>query len=643
MTALRRPAGVDVAAAALLGAVLVPVLGSGSPPVATAFAAVGTLIDVAALLLVRTSPVGAIGAVTIATTVPGLDLGPGLLAWPLLALLVGLHGGNDAVLALAFTVSVAVSGWRHPAAVTVGFAATMLLVTVLFWALGRLRRTARERDERRHAMAEQARQAELVSAERRRIADELGAVVLADLRSLVELTGAVRPAAATGAAEPVLAELRQVSRRALAAMRRVVTVLRSAEVEPAPVPAAPSQRWWEPQPPSTSGVLLVVLGGVATVLVAGLELQPGRRPELDPLLPTLGLPVDRPVLLGLLAVQIAAVAWWRAAPVPALVVATAADGVLRMAGAANAIAQLGGFVLAYRVGVAVPARVSGPVVVAVAAATTAAHLLGDDPPSGGPPAADAALTAAGPLVLWGVGVLVRVSRQRRRRRRADEAAHRSRTNLADERRRVARELHDLVAHHVSAVAVQTSAARTGPAALDEALGHIEEGGRRIAEAVTGLADLAAPAVRSAPLTEAGVEELVAPVRAAGLPVTVLVAGEPAAGHGEADLFAQRIVVEALTNVLRHAGSSPTSVIVRHHPDEVEVEIRDSGVPPGHAPATTGAGLGLVGMRERTALLGGEVEAGPAGDGWIVRARLPRTRPPATTPPGRARENGAPTS
>lgn len=519
---------------------------------------VGTLVGVAALLLVRTSPVSAVVALTIATTVPGLDLGPGLLAWPLLALLVGLHGGDDAVLALAFTVSVVVSGWRHPASVTVGFAATMLLVTVLlvtvlFWALGRLRRTARERGERRHAATEQARQAELVSAERRRIADELGAVVLADLRTLVELTNAVRPAAATGVAEPVLAELRRVARRALAAMRRVVTVLRSAEVEPAPVPAAPPRRWWEPRPPSTSGLLLVVVGGVAMVLVAGLDLQPGRRPELDPLVPTLGLPVDRPALLCLLAVQVAAVAWWRTAPVPALVVATAADCVLRMAGAANAIAQLGGFVLAYRVGVAVPARVSGPVVVAVAAAATAAHLLGDDPPSGAPPAADAALTAAGPLVLWGIGVLVRVSTWRRRRRRADESARRARTNLADERLRVARELHDLVAHHVSAVAVQTSAARTGPAALSEALGHIEEGGRRIAEAAAGLSDLAPPAVRSAPLTEAGVEELVAPVRAAGLPVTVLVAGEPAAGPGEADLFAQRIVVEALTNVLRHAG------------------------------------------------------------------------------------------
>jgi signal transduction histidine kinase len=262
----------------------------------------------------------------------------------------------------------------------------------------------------------------------------------------------------------------------------------------------------------------------------------------------------------------------------------------------------------------------------VAAATTTAHLLGSDPRSGLPPALDAAVTAAAPLVLWSIGLLVRVVRRRTQRRRADEAARLARTNLADERLRIARELHDLVAHHVSAVAVQTSAARTGPAALATALEHIEEGGRRIADAVADLSDLAPPAVQAAPLTPEGVEELLAPTRAAGLPVTVQIDGEPAGDPGEADLFAQRIVVEALTNVLRHAGVSPTTLVVRHGPDELSVEVRDSGVVPGHVAATTGSGLGLVGMRERTALLGGHAEAGSDRDGWVVRARLPRSRP-----------------
>jgi signal transduction histidine kinase len=90
------------------------------------------------------------------------------------------------------------------------------------------------------------------------------------------------------------------------------------------------------------------------------------------------------------------------------------------------------------------------------------------------------------------------------------------------------------------------------------------------------------------------------------------------------------VVEALTNVLRHAGRSATRLVVRHRPGEVVVEVRDSGVLPGHQTVTRGSGLGLVGMRERAALLGGAAEAGPDGQaGWVVRARLPRTLPAVT--------------
>lgn len=117
-------------------------------------------------------------------------------------------------------------------------------------------------------------------------------------------------------------------------------------------------------------------------------------------------------------------------------------------------------------------------------------------------------------------------------------------------------------------------------------------------------------------------------------MTAEVEGEPAAEPGEADLFAHRIVVEALTNVLRHAGPSATRLRVQHRPQEVVVEVRDSGVLPGHRTVTRGSGLGLVGVRERAALLGGAAEAGPDAEaGWVVRARLPR-------PGGGAHSNGA---
>jgi signal transduction histidine kinase len=107
-------------------------------------------------------------------------------------------------------------------------------------------------------------------------------------------------------------------------------------------------------------------------------------------------------------------------------------------------------------------------------------------------------------------VLVRWARGHAERRRAERAAQRSRARLGDERLGIARELHDLVAHHASAVAVQASAARSNPAALPDAVRHIEEGGLRIAEAVRTLADLAPPTLAGAPLSRAGVEELLGP-------------------------------------------------------------------------------------------------------------------------------------
>jgi signal transduction histidine kinase len=598
VTARWRPAVADLVAAGVLVAFLaVPLAGSTAPW--AGFAAL--LGQVAALLGVRSSPVAA--ALLAAATTPVLvlvDAGPYGLVWPLLALLVGLHGRGDLALVASFAAAVGSAVWWGPGRFVVAFVVSTAAGALLLWGTGRAVRVVRDRAERRRAAAERERQAALVRTERRRIADELGAVVLADLRRVAALATAVRPAADP---EPVLAELRQVARRALAAMRRALAVLREAEPEPPPTAA----RRWSPRPPSRSGAALALLVGLAMVLASAAGLAP---------------PLDRPALVVLFAVQVAALAWWRTAPGPALLVAAAADVVGRLAGDSNLVAGLGPLVLAYRVGAAVPPRVSGPLVAAVAAATTGAHLLGGDPGPALPLPLDAVLTAAGPLAAWGIGALVRLARERR----AADVDRLTRANLADERLRIARDLHDLVAHHVSAVAVQAAAARTGPEALAAALGPLEEGARHIETAAAELADLA-PTDRPPVLGRAEVDALVAPVRAAGLPVTVQVEGEPAGDATEADLFAHRIVVEALTNVLRHAGPSPTTLVVRHGPTRLEVEVRDSGTVPGHAAATAGSGLGLVGMRERTALVGGTLEAGPEPDGWRVRARLPRPGDP----------------
>jgi signal transduction histidine kinase len=120
------------------------------------------------------------------------------------------------------------------------------------------------------------------------------------------------------------------------------------------------------------------------------------------------------------------------------------------------------------------------------------------------------------------------------------------------------------------------------------------------------------------LTE--LDALVAGVREAGLPVTLEVVGEPIALPPGVDLSAYRIVQEALTNALKHAGPAHARVIVRYGADAVELEVSDDG--PGGVDAP-GTGHGLVGMRERVALYGGDLEAGSRREGgWALRARLP---------------------
>jgi signal transduction histidine kinase len=120
------------------------------------------------------------------------------------------------------------------------------------------------------------------------------------------------------------------------------------------------------------------------------------------------------------------------------------------------------------------------------------------------------------------------------------------------------------------------------------------------------------------------EQLLRNVAKAGLRVDLRVEGEPAALPPGVDLSAYRIVQEALTNVIKHAGPASAKVIVRYAADRVEVEVRDDGHPP--AGSTTG-GNGLIGMRERVAMLGGELQTGVLrGGGFAVLARLPITGP-----------------
>ena len=217
----------------------------------------------------------------------------------------------------------------------------------------------------------------------------------------------------------------------------------------------------------------------------------------------------------------------------------------------------------------------------------------------------------------------------RRERLADAFADlRAREAVTDERARIARELHDVIAHDVSVMVVQAQgAARVLEGEQPEvraALAAIETTGR---EAVDEMRRLLGVLRRSdeemafAPQPSlTALDALMTAVREAGLPVALEIVGDPVALPPGVDLSAYRIVQEALTNALKHAGPARARVVVRYAADAVELEVSDDGAGVADAPGT---GHGLVGMRERVALYGGDLQAGRLHEGgWTLRARLP---------------------
>jgi signal transduction histidine kinase len=208
----------------------------------------------------------------------------------------------------------------------------------------------------------------------------------------------------------------------------------------------------------------------------------------------------------------------------------------------------------------------------------------------------------------------------------------AREAVVEERARIARELHDVIAHHVSMIVVQAGAERRvlgdANASTREVLQTVEQIGRSALTEMRRLLGMLRGDA-SEPLTPqpglADLSTLVSQLREAGLHVELQVDGERRELPVGIELSAYRIVQEALTNALKHAGDARATVHVRYGADSLELEVADDGARPG-AVRTGGRnarGHGLVGMRERVALYGGRFDAGhnPAG-GFVVRAKLP---------------------
>lgn len=318
-------------------------------------------------------------------------------------------------------------------------------------------------------------------------------------------------------------------------------------------------------------------------------------------------------------------------PIPVLLLALAGFGIA--GDATNLAALAGGLVAAVSVGLDIRHQIIGAVVTLAAAIVIALEFGNGERTVLPIPPFLAPFLLIGAAFLAGREIARRqleLNRQRARARELEgerEAAIKAAAEA--ERRHIARELHDVVAHSVSVMVVQAGAARQvmsdKPDAARESLLNVETVGHEaMAELRRLLGVLGDNGAEAPPLGPqpglASIESLIARVKEAGLPVELRVEGSETLLPPAVDVAGYRIIQEALTNALKYAGGAATLVVLRYTPDAVDIEVADDG---DVATPADGIGRGLIGMRERVALFGGTIEAGkrPNG-GYTVRAHLP---------------------
>lgn len=233
----------------------------------------------------------------------------------------------------------------------------------------------------------------------------------------------------------------------------------------------------------------------------------------------------------------------------------------------------------------------------------------------------------GLVFLFGLGMRARQARTAEVERERDTAADLA---VEDERRRIARELHDIISHSLGVLVLQAGAAEQvlerDPERAREVLRSIRATGQEaIAEMGTllSLARSEAQPSRQPQPSLADLDQLLGRTREAGLSVELEVEGEPCELPAPLELSAYRIVQEGLTNALKHAANATARVIIRYGPQQLEVEVLDDGTGSANG---SGSRRGLAGIGERVAVFGGRFEAGPRPEGgWQVRATLPLRR------------------
>lgn len=335
---------------------------------------------------------------------------------------------------------------------------------------------------------------------------------------------------------------------------------------------------------------------------------------------TLSHAARAPVLLAMTA----AIAWARAAPLVVLAVEVA--GVVALPNNLNLPQGVAFLIAAYSAALYSDRRVAVAILLITAAAWLFAFAGELKIPSGIAP-----LLLVAPVWLAGSAMRRRERRAAVSAERADRLEREQEESLRAERARIARELHDLVTHSVSVMVLQTGAARQ-IMSKDEPrsramLESVEASGRSALEELRRLLGLLSDGDGDVPLSpQPGLTEipsLVEQVRQAGVDVELSVEGQARELPGGASITAYRIVQEALTNVVKHARGAPARVVIRWADAGLDIEILDDGPPQPLVDGTTRTGRGLAGMRERAAMYGGSIDAGPGpAGGYVVRVHIP---------------------